>query len=161
MWDTIVDVCGIILTAKVKHRSPNRQPTGGIRTHGRSCPGLVRPDKYWAGLIRYQFAQLTSDGTLCQCWCSHQEPASFNFGPQWSEYHNFCCCNNNPLGYDGYKLGEQSREHENTGVVTKIWAPVIWTPGIIISGPDTQISVPWAYNMPSPSRPPSILMVSK
>ena len=75
--------------------------------------------------------------------------------------YNFCWSNNNPLGYDGYKLGEKSREHENTGVVTKIWAPVIWTPGIIISGPDTQISVPWAYNMPSPSRPPSILMVSK
>ena len=152
MWDTIVDVCGIIQPKwNIGVLVINRQPTGGIRTHGRSCTGL----------IRYQFAQLASDGTLCQCWCSHQEPASFNFGPQWSEYHNFCCCNNNPLGYDGYKLGEKSREHENTGVVTKIWAPVIWTPGIIISGPDTQISVPWAYNMPSPSRPPSILMVSK
>ena len=34
--------------------------------------------------------------------------------------YNFCWSNNNPIGYDGYKLGEKSREHENTGVVTKI-----------------------------------------
>ena len=34
--------------------------------------------------------------------------------------YNFCWSNNNPIGYGGYKLGENSREHENTGVVTKI-----------------------------------------
>lgn len=163
MWDTIVDVCGII------------QPKWniGVLTDSRleESELMAGPVQDWCAPISIE--QDWSDTNL-HSWpvtglCAsvgarikNQLLSILDRNDQSTgNNYNFCWSNNNPLGYDGYKLGEKSREHENTGVVTKIWAPVIWTPGIIISGPDTQISVPWAYNLPSPSRPPSTLMVSK